>query len=578
MSELEDDDLTACINQFVNTPFRERLKESIFYCDGDKVRLFQEQPAEDFALVFIEKLPSGVPGWWDAALQNRMSRRIQGQWPLLSALFANPEYRDSFSRFLLQAVLVAESHRVLKASGYVVVQSDPAEVQIWRLILDQVYGFKNVVNNLAWHRNYNAPSVVVTRFATVHDDFAIYRKTDQAVFRQQRVPCLAGYVQSQFKYTDAPELEDEDAADDDAADDDVSAASKLHERANATGRARAYRLQSPTGSTWGSVDSHDGVQLNGGRKLAPLLKEIPPDQIGGTTDNLDYLIRKGIVVKNSKGTFSQKQYADNTVDMGEPMSDLWMKIPYSEGMLHPTNKHPTANEQCIDGDVGSLEGAVARLLESLTQEGDKVLLPFCTRVQTVAAAVWKKRSWVAFGPSIKSLTDLESRIDQPEFEGIRRVYNPTTYKEALALRDIDPRRMECQRISLAALGKALGIGSDHMASIKRGPDGGVDGTLTVFTVGGEQAVNVICSVKSNAHTVDHVRQLHSVIAQRGCQIGLLLIWGEPTGPMKKEVQTINRSYPPNLGLQIVELKKLLQGHVVFNFLKAGVELRGTPTP
>lgn len=83
---------------------------------------------------------------------------------------------------------------------------------------------------------------------------------------------------------------------------------------------------------------------------------------------------------------------------------------------------------------------------------------------------------------------------------------------------------------------ALGlVGARVAGEPKKGADGGIDGRLYFHDEGpGGKTKQIIISVKAGGVGVAQLHALRGVIEREGAEIGVLLSFQEPTGPMRKE--------------------------------------------
>ncbi|MDP9271085.1 MAG: restriction endonuclease, partial [Chloroflexota bacterium] len=111
---------------------------------------------------------------------------------------------------------------------------------------------------------------------------------------------------------------------------------------------------------------------------------------------------------------------------------------------------------------------------------------------------------------------------------------------------------------------ALGlVGARHAGETKKGADKGVDGRLQFHDepVGGKTK-EIIISVKAGNVTVSHVRDLRGVIDREGAEIGVVISFEEPTGPMRSEAASAGFYTSPwgkHPHIQLLTISELLAG-------------------
>lgn len=94
------------------------------------------------------------------------------------------DYNDKFEDMKAYAEFMrprlAETHRVLKDTGVIVVHVEPRISHIIRNILDDVYGYKNFVNEIAWKTGGHAKNKY--QLGRNHDNIIVYSKKNKYTF------------------------------------------------------------------------------------------------------------------------------------------------------------------------------------------------------------------------------------------------------------------------------------------------------------------------------------------------------------------------------------------------------------
>ena len=92
---------------------------------------------------------------------------------------------DSLSDFLQSiAVRLMLMRDVLEDTGTIAVHIDPRASHCIKLILDDIFGYKNFVNELIW--SYKSGGASIKSFARKHDTILLYSKTGKYYFRPQK--------------------------------------------------------------------------------------------------------------------------------------------------------------------------------------------------------------------------------------------------------------------------------------------------------------------------------------------------------------------------------------------------------
>jgi hypothetical protein len=130
---------------------------------------------------------------------------------------------------------------------------------------------------------------------------------------------------------------------------------------------------------------------------------------------------------------------------------------------------------------------------------------------------------------------------------------PTTIDDAAQLAADDPYQFQWW---------ALGLIGARPAEGKKGADQGVDGRLYFLDQAGDTPKQVIVSVKAGGVQVSHVRDLRGVIDREQAQIGVLISFNEPTGPMRQEAASAGFYESPwgkHSRIQLLTVAELLAG-------------------
>lgn len=103
------------------------------------------------------------------------------------------ESMTSFRENFIRPRLV-ECHRILKNTGNIVVHVDPTISHHIRIVLDDIFGEKKFVNEVAWVTGGNAKNKKkMNRF---HDTIIFYKKSNKSIFNPQYLPYDDRYKKS----------------------------------------------------------------------------------------------------------------------------------------------------------------------------------------------------------------------------------------------------------------------------------------------------------------------------------------------------------------------------------------------
>ena len=87
---------------------------------------------------------------------------------------------DMMAYLVMMAIRLQELHRVLKPTGSIYLHCDPTASHYLKLVMDAVFGVKNIKNEIIWH--YRRWTNVSTRFQRMHDTIFFYTKMENYKF------------------------------------------------------------------------------------------------------------------------------------------------------------------------------------------------------------------------------------------------------------------------------------------------------------------------------------------------------------------------------------------------------------
>jgi len=545
-------------------PHIKYARESKLYCDGNQIELMRQQAADTFALCFINSIKhEDIQTWWTPEQQRQTLREVTIQIPKIDHVLEL--YPEDKRDLILYAAIGLEAQRCLTNTGSLIVLCRSQKTKKIANVLDLIFGDKNHLRTIAWTHGFSSTTQISTSYPDVIQNFLWYQK-DKAAFYPDKilVPCNKQYVLKQFRHKDPHE---DDGKEDD--EDDLFFKTKP---------GRNYRLNSLTG--WSR--SNGNLPPNA---LAPVLTSIPEEHRGTPEDNLRYAEENSLLEKTSTGSYAQKQYQDMTVDKGKPVSTLFAYFPGTAGTLHGSKAN-------IGEPFRTLQSCLEVFLKGHTKDGQKVLLPFCSYVETekqkkkqkqkkrrptekpclLRTVIEGKRSWVAMIPNSRCILNPESAhamMEDLRIENDPLEWQPTSYEEALALSKFDNERGEkfdnerggkkgmlCQafatnRVSLALKTKPVG-------PTKNGTDEGMDAVFILLDDDGNPH-KLILSVKSGlVSKADRkaVESLGSTMTAEKASYGILYSWEPPTQPAREHMEKLRKE---GQYIRIVTVREDLEG-------------------
>lgn len=166
-----------------------------------------------------------------------------------------------------------------------------------------------------------------------------------------------------------------------------------------------------------------------------------------------------------------------------------------------------------------------KIIGASTDPGDVVLDPFCGCGTTIAAAETLGRRWIGIDVTYLAISLIKSRLTAAGASDYTVLGEPTTADDAGQLAQDDPYQFQWW---------ALGLIGARPAEGKKGADKGIDGRLFFFDEGADKPKQLIASVKAGKVQVSHVRDLVGVLDREDAQLGVLVSFHDPTGPMREE--------------------------------------------
>ncbi|MFW9927204.1 MAG: site-specific DNA-methyltransferase [Candidatus Thorarchaeota archaeon] len=265
------------------------------------------------------------------------------------------EYLD-FMRTRLEAM-----KPLLREDGSLWVHIDWHVSHYVKIILDDVFGYSNFINEIVWRRT-NSPKAQSRGFGSQHDVILLYA-VDASRFSTNQV------------YKDH---------------DDKSLKPYSYEDEN--GRFRLIEIEA------------QGIQRTKGRKQfewrgrkAPYLYR---------RDTLDDWWEKDLIYTSRNGRYTKKQYLSDIP--GVPVSDLWIDIPPVQGLSRENTGFLTQKP------VSLLE----RIILSASNQGDIVADFFSGSGTTAIAAIATGRRWILCDSSETAISVSKERIGKVKIKSL----------------------------------------------------------------------------------------------------------------------------------------------------------------
>ncbi len=154
---------------------KHQLKTSTIYC-GDNLEMLKEVPDESVDLIYIDppfNSNRNYETFWHDTQENRAFE---------------DRFGDAQAYITYMRPRIVELYRVLKNTGSFYYHCDWHASHYIKVMLDEVFGFNNFLNEIVW--SYNTRTMATNWFARKHDVLLFYKKGEQNVFNADlmRVP------------------------------------------------------------------------------------------------------------------------------------------------------------------------------------------------------------------------------------------------------------------------------------------------------------------------------------------------------------------------------------------------------
>jgi site-specific DNA-methyltransferase (adenine-specific) len=156
------------------------VTSTVFF--GDNLNILRRLPDESVDLIYID--PPFNTGKVQARKRLKTTRDVEGdrvgfgENNYRTELISEQAYGDSFSNY--QAFLMPrmqEAHRLLKAHGSLYFHIDYREVHYCKIMLDQIFGRENFLNEIIWAYDYGGRAK--NKWPAKHDNILYYAKDHQ---------------------------------------------------------------------------------------------------------------------------------------------------------------------------------------------------------------------------------------------------------------------------------------------------------------------------------------------------------------------------------------------------------------
>ena len=248
-------------------------------------------------------------------------------------------------------------NKLLSEKGLIFIQCDWHVSHYIKLIMDEIFGKSNFINEIVWKRTFSHgdSGQGAKHLGRLHDVILLYKKSEGSSINSLYTPYSEKYLNDFYKYVD-------DAG-------------------------RKYRLVTMTGPG-GASKGNPRYEVLGVTRYWMYSKE-----------RMKELIEKGEVIQTNPGTVPQrKKYLDES--SGVPLQDLWFDINPVQGQALEFQNYPTQKP----------EELLKRIIELGSNKGDLIADFFCGSGTTAAVAEKLGRKWITTDLSKTSIQVTRSRL------------------------------------------------------------------------------------------------------------------------------------------------------------------------
>ncbi len=423
---------------------------------------------------------------------------------LIGALHQALGNNDVMAYLVMMTARLIELHRVLKPSGSLYLHCDPTASHYLKLVLDQIFGPTNYVNEIVWKRTTAHGDIKqgARHFGRIHDVIFRYSKGKKYIFNPQYSAYDAEYVETFYR-----------------------------------------NVEPDTGRRFQAVDLT--ARKPGGDTLYEWKGKFPYHgrYWAYSKKNMEEFERQGRLYYTSSGMPRLKYYLDEMPGM--PLQDIWHDI-----------YHPLGSER-LGYDTQKSISLLERIIKASSNEGDIVLDPFCGCGTAVVAAQKLNRNWIGIDITHLAIALMRNRLKDSFNIDAEVIGEPVDLTSAKALATED--RYQFQWWALSKV-KARPVGEK-----KKGADKGIDGVIHFIDDPTSKPKRVTVQVKSGHVHVKDIRELKDVASQEA--MGIFITLEPPTRDMQVEAVAAgyyhspiwDKDYPK---IQILTIEELLHGKTI----------------
>ncbi len=348
---------------------------------------------------------------FDSKANYRKQIKIKNMTAMSDAMsFEEKQYsdiwtNDEYLQFMYERIILIRE--LLSETGWLFLECDPTRGHYIKVILDEVFGQDNFVNQVIWKRTFSHGDMGqgAKHLGRLHDIIFMYKKSDKVKMNTVYTPYSEKYISDFYKYTD------EDG--------------------------RRYRLVSLLGPG-GAAKGNPYYEFLGVSRYWVHSKT-----------KMQELYEKGMIIQTKPGAVPQKKrYLDEAP--GVPLQDIWTDISAVQGGALENCNYPTQKpEQLLE-----------RIILTATNPGDLVFDCFMGSGTTQAVAMKLGRRFLGADINLGAIQTTTKRLigiaqelsqqtldaDDVKYTGFE-VYNVNNYdffRNPVEARDLIIQALEIQ--------------------------------------------------------------------------------------------------------------------------------------
>lgn len=209
---------------------------------------------------------------------------------------------DEYLQFMYERIILIRE--LLSDTGMLFLECDPTRGHYIKIILDEIFGQDNFVNQIIWKRTFSHGDMGqgAKHLGRLHDNIFLYRKSSNVKLNTVYTPYSEKYINDFYKYTDES--------------------------------GRKYRLVSLLGPG-GAAKGNPFYEFLGVSRYWVHSKA-----------KMQELYEKGIIIQTKPGSVPQKKrYLDEAP--GVPLQDIWVDIAAVQGGALENQNYPTQKPEAL---------------------------------------------------------------------------------------------------------------------------------------------------------------------------------------------------------------------------------------